>query len=577
MAKTKDYLISSKTTRLMFILSAIGMIAALIGILLLASARPQGKFVSLDTSLQEQLVEAAKEQLNNYHNNEDGTVAIPIDLAMDIVSERGFDEVLANANLGSSPSTTDSNTEVSGEDVYKSNCASCHQATGAGIPGAFPPLAASAINHAKNNRDYLPSAVLFGLMGEIDVNGQTYNGAMPAWKHLSDNEISAVINYVISAWDDSTGIEKYTPDEIAVIRAKNLGNSDILDLRSKKAAESVTTEAVVEETNPETTLSTSTETATEAVVEEAVVEETNTETALSTSTETATETVATTTTAELSANGQAVYDGNCASCHQATGKGIAGAFPPLAGNVVNYAKNNRDYLPSAVLFGLMGEIDVNGQTYNGAMPAWKHLSDNDIADVINHIISNWDNATGIEPYIADEVAAIRSKDLSFDDVLKLRSISATASATDQTTTEAALSTATETTVAAAAFDWQEIGESAYNNCSACHQANGNGIPGAFPALNKNAANLYNTNRDYLALTVITGISGAIEVDGQSYNGAMPAWAHLSDEQIAGVLNHVLSSWDNPSIAKDFKAYSPEEIKAYRELGLSSEEVLSLRP
>ncbi len=569
MAKTKDYLISSKATRLMFILSAVGMVAALIGILLLASARPQGKFVSLDTSLQEQLVEAAKEQLNNYHNNEDGTVAIPIDLAMDIVSERGFDEVLANANIGSSPSTTDSNAEVSGADVYSANCASCHQATGAGIPGAFPPLAANAINHAKNNREYLPAAIINGLTGEIDVNGQTYNGAMPAWKHLSDNEISAVINHVISAWDDSTGIEKYTPDEIAAIRAKNLGNSDILDLRSQKAAESVTTEAVVEETNTETALSTSTETATEAVVEETVVEEANTETA--------TETVATTTTAELSANGQAVYDGNCASCHQATGKGIAGAFPPLAGNVINHAKNNRDYLPSAVLFGLMGEIDVNGQTYNGAMPAWKHLSDQDIADVINHIISNWDDATGIEPYTADEVAAIRSKGLSFDDVLKLRSISATASATDEATTEATVSTATETAVANAAFDWQEIGESAYNNCSACHQANGNGIPGAFPPLNKHIANLYNSNRDYLALVVLSGLTGEIKVDDQTFNGAMPSWKQLSDEQIAAVLNHALSSWDNPSIVKDFKAYTPDEIKDYRSKGLSSEEVLSLRP
>ena len=77
--------------------------------------------------------------------------------------------------------------------------------------------------------------------------------------------------------------------------------------------------------------------------------------------------------------------------------------------------------------------------------------------------------------------------------------------------------------------------------------------------------------------MLTGITGEIKVDGQTYNGAMPSWKQLSDEQIAGVLNHVLSSWDNPGIVKDFKAYTPDEIKEYRSKGLNSEEVLSLRP
>ncbi|HHO55764.1 MAG TPA: cytochrome c, partial [Trueperaceae bacterium] len=234
---------------------------------------------------------------------------------MDIVAERGFDEVLANANTGSSPSNTNSNAEVSGEDVYNSNCASCHQATGAGIPGAFPPLAGNAINHAKNNRDYLPATVINGLTGQIDVNGQSFNGAMPAWKHLSDAEITAVINYVTSNWDDATGLEPYTTDEIAAARAKSLNNADILKLRSQdSSSSSATTDAAAstESTAISTTSDSATTTPTAADNNDASSTETSsadtastteTTTALSTATDTAatsdttTNTTADTTTA----------------------------------------------------------------------------------------------------------------------------------------------------------------------------------------------------------------------------------------------------------------------------------------
>ncbi|MDF1521343.1 MAG: tetratricopeptide repeat protein [Trueperaceae bacterium] len=59
-------------------------------------------------------------------------------------------------------------------------CAACHQATGAGIPGAFPPLIghAPAVCAADGGRAYLATLVLYGLQGPIEVDGAAYNGMM---------------------------------------------------------------------------------------------------------------------------------------------------------------------------------------------------------------------------------------------------------------------------------------------------------------------------------------------------------------------------------------------------------------
>ena len=74
-----------------------------------------------------------------------------------------------------------------GETVYNANCAACHQATGAGIPGAFPALVNA------------PS-VMGPQAAQIDIllNGQ--GAGMPAWKQLSDVEIASVITYTRNAW-----------------------------------------------------------------------------------------------------------------------------------------------------------------------------------------------------------------------------------------------------------------------------------------------------------------------------------------------------------------------------------------
>lgn len=107
------------------------------------------------------------------------------------------------------------------------------------------------------------------------------------------------------------------------------------------------------------------------------------------------------------AAGQRVYAGQCASCHQASGLGVAGVYPPLAGSewVLNGSPNR---VINILLHGLQGPIEVKGNTYNGVMPAFPTWNDTRISDVLTYIRTNadWGNqATPITPEMVAEVRA----------------------------------------------------------------------------------------------------------------------------------------------------------------------------
>jgi cytochrome c oxidase subunit 2 len=96
---------------------------------------------------------------------------------------------------------------------------------------------------------------------------------------------------------------------------------------------------------------------------------------------------------ELLAKGEQVYAANCAACHQANGKGM-GPIKPLDASAVVLDADKAKQI--AIL--------LNGAA-NGAMPAWKQLSDTDIAAVITYTKNSWSNATGQIVQPADIVAA----------------------------------------------------------------------------------------------------------------------------------------------------------------------------
>ncbi len=89
-----------------------------------------------------------------------------------------------------------------GGGAYAQNCASCHQAAGQGVPGAFPPLANNRI--VKGDPHYLARLVLYGLQGQATVGGQTYNGVMPGFAgSLNDDQISQALTYIRSSWGNN--------------------------------------------------------------------------------------------------------------------------------------------------------------------------------------------------------------------------------------------------------------------------------------------------------------------------------------------------------------------------------------
>ena len=96
---------------------------------------------------------------------------------------------------------------------------------------------------------------------------------------------------------------------------------------------------------------------------------------------------------DLSKRGEKVYAANCAACHQANGKG-AGAIKAVDGSQLVLDADKSKQI--AVL--------LNGQG-NGAMPAWKQLSDTEIAAVITYTKNNWSNKTGQIVQPADIQAA----------------------------------------------------------------------------------------------------------------------------------------------------------------------------
>ena len=105
----------------------------------------------------------------------------------------------------------------------------------------------------------------------------------------------------------------------------------------------------------------------------------------------------------------------------------------------------------------------------------------------------------------------------------------------------------------------ELGQATFGRiCAACHQAQGQGLPGTFPPL---------AHSDYLASApkakiighVLHGLQGPVTVLGNTYNGAMPAMSFLSDEEIAAVLTYVRSSFGNK-----LDPVTPAEVAAVRD-------------
>lgn len=99
-------------------------------------------------------------------------------------------------------------------------------------------------------------------------------------------------------------------------------------------------------------------------------------------------------TPEAQAHGETLFNDNCAACHQRTGVGVKGAFPPLAGSP--FVAGPSDELAATVLVG------------RGGMPAYaSELTDDQLAQVLTYLRAAWGNKAAA--VTAEDIAAARTK------------------------------------------------------------------------------------------------------------------------------------------------------------------------
>ncbi|MBZ9650781.1 c-type cytochrome [Psychroflexus montanilacus] len=121
-----------------------------------------------------------------------------------------YEEILQEKNLQQSISD--------GEGIYSEFCMRCHLSKGEGVEGIYPPLADS--NWLSEKRTESIKSVKYGLKGEIEVNGKTYNNNMTSMG-LSDREVADVMNYVMHSFgNEKNDYNQVTLGEVASLSKK---------------------------------------------------------------------------------------------------------------------------------------------------------------------------------------------------------------------------------------------------------------------------------------------------------------------------------------------------------------------
>ncbi len=94
--------------------------------------------------------------------------------------------------------------------------------------------------------------------------------------------------------------------------------------------------------------------------------------------------------AQANPNGAAIYAATCIACHMANGQGVVGQFPPLVNS--DWVIGPDERLIRIILHGVMGEIEVEGEMFNGAMPTWgPTFKDEELAAVATYVRKSWGN------------------------------------------------------------------------------------------------------------------------------------------------------------------------------------------
>lgn len=126
--------------------------------------------------------------------------------------------------------------QEAGEAVFNKNCVVCHQSKGEGAPGFAPRLAGTLVAQSKTEtgRRYLAQLIVSGMMGPIVSGGEKFNDAMPGFAALTDEDIVAVLGYVLGNLNGISIESRVTLDDVSAARRRVMSPSEVRRLRERQ-------------------------------------------------------------------------------------------------------------------------------------------------------------------------------------------------------------------------------------------------------------------------------------------------------------------------------------------------------
>ncbi len=276
-----------------------------------------------------------------------------------------------------------------GEKVYKEVCQACHQGTGLGVAGQFPPLAGSEwVDGSEFNEKRLVAIVLKGLKGPITVKGGAFNSLMPPQEAaINAKKVAAVLTYIRQAWGNKGG--EITEAQVAAAKKEFSARTDQWTIEEIKK---IPLDAKLDGAGAPPAAASG---KTEAPKTAAAAPE------------------ASSGSFDLAASikrGATHYATSCGTCHFPTGMGLPPVNPPLVGS--DYVTGDARRLIAIPLKGINGPLKVGATVYPGPMvpPALMFPAvindDKSLADVLNYIRNTWGNkADAITPEMVAKVRA----------------------------------------------------------------------------------------------------------------------------------------------------------------------------
>lgn len=122
-----------------------------------------------------------------------------------------------------------------GLEVFSQNCMVCHQEKGEGMPGFAPKLAGTLVDRSKTEagRRYFAQLVVSGMMGPIISGGEKFNAAMPSFSTLSNEDLVAVLGYVLGELNGASNEARVTAEDVSAARRQVMSPVMVHRLRDR--------------------------------------------------------------------------------------------------------------------------------------------------------------------------------------------------------------------------------------------------------------------------------------------------------------------------------------------------------